>query len=690
MDLKQIIASLRHCGRVKASRHGKSFHSHLIKIGVFHETFMANNLISMYLDLVYFSEARKVFDEMLERNIVTWTTMVSAYTNNGRPYEALRLYWQMLKSESEVPNGFFYSAVLKACALVGDLELGTLIHERIFGDGLEYDVVLMNAVLDMYVKCGSLSTARRVFYEIPVANSTSWNTIISGYCKAGQMDEAVSMFHQMPEKNIVSWNSIVAGFAENGSLRAFEFFSMMHRGGLKLDEFTLPCILKSCSGLGMLTMGKQIHCYASKSGLESSSFILSALVDMYSNCNALDEARDLFHKYTIYDGASVCNSLALWNSMLSGYIVSKENNIAAINLLSGIYFLDACFDRCTFSNAVKLCINLLNLRLGYQVHGLIVTYGYELDSAVGSVLIDLYVELGKIRDALCLFHSLPEKDIIAWSGLIGKCGKMGFYPLAFSLFRHMVNSNIEVDEFVISSILKICSSLASLSGGKQVHAFCVKSGYEIEEVTLSSLIDMYSKCGDIDAALVLFSFSPKRDTVSWTGIIVGCGQNGRAEQAVKYFHEMTRSGLKPNEVTFGGVLFACKHSGLVEEAWIIFKNMKQVHGIDPQQEHYHCMVDILGQAGHFQEAEGLIAEMPFEPDKTIWGPLLVACGIHKNTKLVPFIAERLIATSPEDPSLYVMLSNVYATLGMWDGLEEVRRTLKKLDSKEVGMSWIET
>ncbi|GLT69484.1 hypothetical protein SLA2020_416320 [Shorea laevis] len=688
MDLRQIVAALRHCGRLQASKHGKSFHSHLIKTGFSRDIFVANNLIYMYVDLVLFSDAQQLFDEMPERNTVTWTTMVSAYVNNGRAYEALRLYGQMLASESHVPNGFLYSTVLKACAFLGDLELGRLIHEIIFRDRLDHDVVLMNALLDMYVKCGSLSAAKRVFNEIPSPNSTSWNTIISGYCKAGLMDEALNLFHQMPEKNAVSWNSIIAGFVDNGSLSAFEFLSMMHRVGLKLDVFTLPCVLKSCSCLGSLTMGEQIHCYALKSGLESSCFTVSALMDMYSNFNVLNEARNLFNQYTRH-GASICNSLALWNSMLSGYVVNKDN-IAAIHMLSEIYFSGTCFDCCTFSNAVKLCINVLNFRLGCQVHGLIVTYGYGLDMIVGSILIDLYAKLGSIRDALRIFHRLPAKDIIAWSGLIGKCAKVGFYSLGFVLFRDMVNLGLQVDQFVISSILKICSSLASLGSGKQVHAFCVKSGYESEEFTVTSLIDMYSKCGDIDPALVLFYFTPKRDIVSWTGMIVGCGQNGRAELAVEFFHEMKRTGLKPNEVTLLSVLSACRHTGLVEQAWIIFKSMKPEHGIDPLMEHYHCMVDILGQAGRFQEAEELIAEMPFEPNKTIWGPMLVACGIHKNTKLVPVIAKRLIATSPLDPSLYVMLANVYATLGMWDSLDEVRRAAKELDSKEIGMSWIET
>lgn len=688
MDLKHIVAALRHCGRVQALKRGKSFHAHLMKTGYSHNVYVVNNLIFMYVDLAFLKYAHNLFDEMPDKNIVTWTTMVSAYTSCGKPHEAIKLYTQMLDSKSELPNGFMYSVVLKACGLVGDIEQGRLIHKRISRESLHNDIVLMNTLSDMYVKCGSLGDARKVFDEVFLAaNSTSWNTIISGYCKKGLMEEAVNLFCQMPEPNVVSWNSIIAGFADNGSSSALVFVGKMHQRGLKLDEFTFPCALKTCSYVGFLAIGKQIHCYVVKSGFESSCFTVSALVDMYSNCNMLNEAIKLFDQYLCHKG-SICDSLALWNSMLSGYIVNEQNR-AAVNIVSQIHRSGACIDSYTLSSALKVCINLLNLRLGIQVHGLVVVGGYELDYVVGSILIDLYAKLGNIKDAFGLFHRLPKKDIVAWSGLIMGCAKMELNSLAFSLFRDMVNLDLEVDQYVISNVLKVCSSLASLGSGKQVHAFCIKSGYETEQVTVTALISMYSKCGEIEDGLALFDCVPDRDVVCWTGIIMGCGKNGRAREALEYFGEMIHSGLKPNEVTFLGVLTACRHAGLVAEAWTIFESMKFDHGLEPQLEHYYCIVDLLGQAGCFKEAEKLIAEMPFKPNKTIWSSMLEACGTHRNAKLVSTIAENLLANCSDDPSIYVMLSNTYATLGMWDSLTRVREAATKLGIKEAGMSWIE-
>ncbi|KAH0933376.1 hypothetical protein HID58_010493 [Brassica napus] len=606
MDLKLIAAGLRHCGKLQAFKRGESIQAQLIKQGISNNVFLANNLISMHLDFRSLVDAQKVFDEMTERNIVTWTTMVSGYTSGGKPNKAIELYRSMLDSESEAPNEFLFSAVLKACGLVGDLQLGRLIHERIGEENIKGDVVLMNAVLDMYVKNRRLSEANKAFSEISQPNLTSWNTLISGYCKEGLVNEAVRLFHRIPQPNAVSWNCLISGFVDKGSPRALEFLIMMHREGLKLDGFALPCGLKACSFGGLLTMGRQLHCCVLKSGFESSSFALSALIDMYSNCCSLSDAVDLFRQ------AKLHSTVAVSNAMLSGFFINDENEAA-----------------------------------------------------------------------------LPNKDIIAFSGLIRGCVKAGFHSLAFDLFRELIKLGLHADQFVISSILKACSSLASLGWGKQIHGLCVKKGYESEPVTTTGLIDMYVKGGEIDNGVVLFDGMLERDVVSWTGIIVGCGQNGQAKEAIRYFREMIDSGVEPNEVTFYGVLSACRHSGMLEEARFVLESMRSEYGLEPCVEHYYCMVDLLGQAGMFQEAEEIIKGMPFEPDKTIWMSLLTACGTHKNAELVTVIAEKLLSSFSEDPSVYTCISNVYATMGMWDRLGEVREAAKKLGTKESGLSWID-
>ncbi|TKY74307.1 Pentatricopeptide repeat-containing protein [Spatholobus suberectus] len=683
MDLNQIQLALRCCGRYQAIKHAKSLHSLIIKLGLFNHVFLLNNMISVYAKCSHFYDARTLFDEMPHRNIISYTTMVSAFTNSGRPHEALTLYNHMLESKTVQPNQFLYSAVLKACGLVRDVELGKLVHLHMSQARLEFDTVLMNALLHMYVKCGSLRDAKRVFHEIPCKNSTSWNILILGHAKQGLMSDALNLFDQMPEPDLVSWNSIIAGLADSASPHALQFVSMMHVKGLKLDAFTFPCALKACSLLGELTMGRQIHCCIIKSGFECSCYCISALIDMYSNCKLLDEAIKIFDK-----NSPLAESLALWNSMLSGYVANGDY-AKALGLIAHLHHSGAQFDSYTLSIALKVCINFDNLKLASQVHGLVITGGYELDHVVGSILIDLYAKQGNINNALRLFERLSDKDVVAWSSLIAGCARFGSGTLAFSLFMDMVHLDLEIDHFVLSIVLKVSSSLASLQSGKQIHSFCLEKGYESERVITTALIDMYAKCGEIEDALSLFHSLSEIDTMSWTGIIVGCAQNGRADKAISLLHKMIESGTKPNEITILGALTACRHAGLVEEAWTIFKSIETEHGLTPCPEHYNCMVDILAQAGRFKEARNLINDMPFKPDKTIWCSLLGACGTYKNRHLANIVAEHLLATSPEDASVYIVLSNVYASLGMWDNLSKVREAVKKVGIKGAGKSWIE-
>ncbi|KAK7410577.1 hypothetical protein VNO78_01466 [Psophocarpus tetragonolobus] len=683
MDLNQIQLALSCCGRFQAIKHAKSLHSLIIKLGLSNHVFLLNNLISIYAKCSYFDDARILFDEMPHRNIISYTTMVSVFTNSGRPHEALTLYNHMLQFKTVRPNQFLYSAVLKACGLAGDLELGKLVHQHVSQARLEFDTVLMNALLDMYVKCGNLRAANRVFYEMPSKNSTSWNTLILGHAKQGLMRDALNLFDQMLEPDLVSWNSIIAGLVDNSSPHALQFVSKMHWKGLKLDAFTFPCALKACSLLGQLTLGRQLHCCIIKSGFECSCYCLSALIDMYSNFKLLVEAMKIFYK-----NSHLAESLTLRNSMLSGY-VTNEDYAKALSLVAHMHHSGAQFDSYTFSIALKVCIYFHNSRLTSQVHGLVITGGYELDYVVGSILIDLYAKQGNINNSLRLFERLPDKDAVAWSSLISGCSRFGLGTLAFSLFMDMVHLDLEIDHFVLSIILKVSSSLASLQTGKQIHSFCLKKGYESEPVITTALIDMYAKCGEIEDALTLFRCLSEIDTMCWTGIIVGCAQNGRAEEAINLLHKMIECGTNPNEITILGVLTACRHAGLVDEAWTIFTSMETLHGLAPCPEHYNCMVDILAQAGCFKEAVNLINDMPFKPDKTIWCSLLGACGTHKNRHLANIVAEHLLATSPHDASVHTMLSNVYASLGMWDNLSKVRKALKEIGIKEAGKSWIE-
>ncbi|KAK1263949.1 Pentatricopeptide repeat-containing protein [Acorus gramineus] len=685
-NLETIARALRRCGRTQAVRCGRSLHARLIKLGSSpSDVFVANNTLSMYSDLSIFNDARTLFDEMPNRNVVSWTSLISAQTRLGDPSEALKTFARML--ESEEPNVFAYSVALKACASCADLEMGRWIIAHVSRIGFWSDVVLMNSAIDMYVKCGSLGEARGVFDGMGMRNLTSWNTMIAGYALEGRMEEATKMFYRMREHDKVSWNTLVMGFARVESVRALEFACAMRREGFSLDEFTFPCVLNVCGSFGDVGMGQNVHSQVIKFGFELSCFIGSALIDMYAKCGKLDLAEKLFNGFS-NNGGTVGDKLAIWNSMVSGYSINGCDN-GTLNLVSKMHRLGMRLDYYTFSSVLKACGNLWNSRFTLQVQGLIFTCGFHLDSVVASVLVDCYVKCGNVRDAFQLFQMIPYKDTVSWAGMISGCTQHGLDSLACSLFVRMIALEMKVDQFITSSTLKACSNLAGLEFGKQVHAFCMKNGYESEEVTSTSLIDMYSKCGEIDDGMRVFESATQRDAVCWTGIIVGCGQNGRAKDAIRLFAEMLISGVEPNEITFVGVLSACRHAGMIEEACSYFKMMREQHNLFPLSEHFCCMIDLLGRAGKFEEAERLISEMPYNTSEVIWHSLLGGSRCFDNAGIGKSAAERVLSKSSNDTSMYVALSNVYAGLGMWDDSARLRGVMRKVGMKDAGKSWVE-
>lgn len=663
-----------------------SLHSLLIKNGSRRDLFLGNNLMSFLADFGFIGDARKLFDEMVDRNVVSWTTVISACTRIGKAEEALGIFRQMLDCGEEVPNGHSLSSVLKACGIVRDLELGRWIHQSFVRLDMEFDVVLMNAALDMYVKCGCLDEARILFDRISSSNATTWNTMIVGYTENGEMDEAEKLFIQMPCPNVISYNTLIAGFAKKGSLKALEYAYKMFLEGIKLDVFTFPCVLKTCGSLKFQSMGNQIHSTVMKSGCESDPLVGSALIDMYSKCGLVGEASKLYEGY----GGTGFQLLAISNSMISGF-ASNDYNIPALSLLCKIHRSGLVLDEFNLSGGLKVCSRLQKLRFGVQVHGVIVVYGYHLDHIVGSNLVDLYLKCGSFNKAMAIFTGLPRKDVITWCVFISGCVQYGLNHSAFHLFKVMIEMDIKPDHFVLSIVLKSCSNLAGSphSHGKQIHGYTVKKGFEMEPAMTTSLIDMYSKCGEIDNSLTVFRAAyGLLDTPCWTAIIAGCGQNGREKEAIGYFGEMLSSGVEPNEVTFLALLSACRHAGLVEEACSYFCVMKDKYGLMPILEHYCCMVDILGRAGLVKEAWNLISDMPCEPDQTLWNSFLGACGIydHDGDVISKLVAEHV---GSADRSTLLMLSNGYAALGMWNNSLKLRHFIKRLGMKQAGVSWVE-
>lgn len=259
------------------------------------------------------------------------------------------------------------------------------------------------------------------------------------------------------------------------------------------------------------------------------------------------------------------------------------------------------------------------------------------------------------------------------------------------MFREMQIAGLCPSYVTLVSVLPAILRLGALGLGKWVHVYAMKKDIEANDELVSALIDMYSKCGSMYLALQVFEEGlSSRNAVTWSAIIGGLAMHGRAKDAIEYFSKMEQTGVTPTNVTFIGLLSACSHAGLVDEGRSYFNKMIRVYGLSPKIEHYGCMVDLFGRAGPLEEAEELVSNMPMKPDDVIWKALLGACKIHGNVEMGERVGKRLVELVPHDSGCYVLLSNMYASLGNWNAVAKVRLTMKERDTvKDPGCSWIE-
>ncbi|KAL2460796.1 Pentatricopeptide repeat-containing protein [Abeliophyllum distichum] len=271
--------------------------------------------------------------------------------------------------------------------------------------------------------------------------------------------------------------------------------------------------------------------------------------------------------------------------------------------------------------------------------------------------------------------------------------KSGRCKEALKVFQDMLSGSgfdLAPDSVTLLTALSAIAQLGCIDEGVAIHRYMEDHGFLVSGKIGVALIDMYAKCGSIKRAMNVFKDVEKKGVDHWNAIIGGLAIHGLGDLAFDLFMEMERLHLKPDDITFIAVLNACGHAGLVKEGVVCFEIMRRFHKMVPKLQHYGCMVDILGRAGHVKAATRFVKEMPIEPNDVVWRTLLSACTNHENLSIGEPIAKHLIGMDSYNPSSYILLSNMYAQFGLWDYVRQVRTIMKERDLKKVpGCSWIE-
>ncbi|GJZ52131.1 pentatricopeptide repeat-containing protein [Tanacetum coccineum] len=260
------------------------------------------------------------------------------------------------------------------------------------------------------------------------------------------------------------------------------------------------------------------------------------------------------------------------------------------------------------------------------------------------------------------------------------------------MFEEMTSLGERPDEVTMLSLVTACTDSGDLDAGEKIHcSVLVLGGGELSILLGNALIDMYAKCGNIDKAIKIFRSMKEKVVTTWNSIIGGLAFHGHSEEAINIFNEMRSLKLRPNDISFVGVLVACSHAGRVQEGREYFRLMKDKYKIEPNVRHYGCMVDLLGRAGLLNEAFEFVDKMEIEPNAIIWRTLLGSCRVHNNVELGRRANDELLKLRWSESGDYVLLSNIYASQGEYDGAERMRRVMDdKGVRKEAASSLVDT
>lgn len=595
-------------------------------------------------------------------------------------------------------------------------------HAHIVKAGLFGNVQLTTRLLSVYANNLCFYDVNLVLDSIPEPDLFSFSTLIHAFAKLNHFDHVLRVFSQMLTQRLVP------------------------------DCYVLPSAIKACAGLQDLKVGRQIHGVACVYGLALDSIVESSLVHMYLKCHKIGDAQILFDRMPEKDvviwsamiagcyrqglgdkakelfyemrNEGVEPNIVSWNGMIAGLCNSGSH-------IEGLMFFQMMIsegfrpDGSTISCVLPAIGHLDDLVMGTQVHGYVNKQGIGSDKFVVSALIDMYgrcacaLEMSQVFDesdqmeigscnafltglsrnglvdtALDVFRRFKaqgmELNVVTWTSMIANCSQNGKDLEALEFFREMQSEGLEPNSITIPSLIPACGNIVALMHGKAIHCFSIRKGIVDDVYVGSALIDMYAKCGRIQLSRLCFDRMPTRNLVSWNAIMRGYAMHGKARETIDIFHMMQQGGQTPDFITFTCLLSACSQNGLTEEGWHYFTSMSTEHGIEAKMEHYACMVTLLGRVGKLEEAYSLIGKMPFQPDACVWGALLGSCRVHHNLSLGEIAAKKLFQLESDNPGNYILLSNIYASKGMWGEVNRIRGVMKNMGlRKNPGCSWIE-
>lgn len=636
---------LRACAGIDDLRIGEVVHGSAVKRGFEKDDDVVETaLMAMYGELGSVGSARKVFVEMSVRDVFSWSSMILIHVQNGEAGEGLDLFREMILDHVK-GDCVTMLGVAEATGDLGCLDLARSVHAYTLRQELaSVNGSLENSLLLMYVKCGDLSSVEKLFQSLPNRSLSSWTLMISCYNQYG--------FHE----------------------RSLDTFVKMYESRVDPSSLTMASLIASCAALCLLREGKSAHCYILRKAIDPKfEFIGPALLDLYVACGRAKYSKNIF-------GRIQEKTIILWNMFLS--VHGRQGLIKEASVIYKEMQMNGFSpDSFTLSILLSACEKSVSSKLGFQIHCHVLKIG-DTDEYVHNSLIDMYSQVRMVDSAKMIFEQYQGKSVVTWNSMMCCLLRNGNSAETMNLFKHMYNNRLEMSQVTILTAIQACSNLEDLQKGKWLHhkvMICSMRNMYID----TALTDMYAKCGEIKMARRVFDSMKAKSVASWSAMIAGYGAHGHVNEMISFFNRMVESGIRPNEVVFLNILSGCSHGGYVEKGKMYFNSMIQYYGIEPKNEHFSCMVDLLSRAGDLDGAYRIIKSMKFPADVSTWGSLLNGCRVHQRIDVIRSIEQDLVNLPSKDSGYYMLLSNIHAEYEDWEESQRLRLLMDNVGLKKV-------
>lgn len=477
-----------------------------------------------------------------------------------------------------------YSKLLRDCAAEMCLKEGKMVHGRIIRSGSEPDMHLWVSLINFYAKCGALEFSRHVF-------------------------ELMSM------KDVVSWTALISGFVAQGhGMESVKLFCEMRREDVRPNEFTLATVLKGCSLSSNLDLGKQIHTEVVKIGILSDAYIGSSLIDLYSKCGEMEYADDIFCMMSE-------KNAVLWNVLLNGY-AQVGNGEAVLRLFNEMEEPEMRSSNYTLSIVLKGIASSGAFGAGRAVHSIVIKVGDETDDFVRCSLVNMYSKCGGADDALKVFKTMKNPDIVAWSSIICVLDQQGLKEEAAKLFHRMRHSGMRPNQFTLSTLVSAATDLGDLRYGQSIHACAHKFRFESDDLVSNALVSMYMKLGSIYDGYRVFNKMVNCNVISWNALLSGFHDHVTSDQGARIFRQMLIDGFAPNMYTFISILRSCSSLLNIEFG-------KQVHSHIIKNNYVNdgyvgsALIDMYAKCGCMEDVEAIFSRLN-ERDVFTWTVIISA------------------------------------------------------------------